>query len=355
MEKNKKIKILYHLPNPNTIYAGRTIYYGYKHAFEDLGHQFKALSPEDNAFELFSEFKPDIFLTSVGPLTFRYLDLVLLKKVKKRGTKVFVNVPFWNSPMSRFRINEVQSLSSNKEWVKLISSNSFGDVYFNICEQNDEKMHGFEKTTGYKHHTVLLAVDKTIPQPKFSEEFASDISFIGTYLPGKQEFIKKHVFPLMKKYKVKLYGRDWTLANRLSNFVQKIGQYYNIPIVKEINKFKPTIEEEREIHFSSTIALNIHEDYQKTNIGEFNERTFKIPASGGFEIVDNVPILKKYFKEDQDIVIGHNTNDWFSKIEYYLQNPNRRRSIIDAGRKKVLEHHTYHNRVEQLLSLYHKL
>ena len=127
----------------------------------------------------------------------------------------------------------------------------------------------------------------------------------------------------MKKYKVKLYGRDWTLANRISNFVQKVGQYFNIPYVKSINKYKPTLEEERQIHFSSTIALNIHEDYQKQCLGDLNERTFKIPASGGFEILDNVPSLKKYFIENKEIVIGYNTNDWFEKIEYYLKYPKK--------------------------------
>ena len=344
-----KLKILFHLPNPDTIYAGRTIYFGYKHAFEDMGHEFRALTQNDNQEELLIDYKPDLFFTSITPLTFRYLDLNLLKRAKSRGTKVLVNTPFWKSPMSKIRINETQSLSRHHDWIKLIQSGNFGDVYFNICEQGDPRMKGFTKTTGYPIHTILLAADKTISQPTFSGEFACDISFIGTYLPEKREFIQKNVFPLMKKYKVKLYGRDWTLSNRISNFAQKVGQYFNIPYVKSMNKYKPTLEQERQIHYSSTIALNIHEDYQKRGMGDLNERTFKIPASGGFELVDNVPSLKKYFKENEEIVIGHNTSDWFEKVEFYLKHPKNRSNIIKRGQKKVLKFHTYHNRVKYII------
>lgn len=34
------MKILYQVLDVNTIYAGRTIFNGYKNAFEDLGHTF---------------------------------------------------------------------------------------------------------------------------------------------------------------------------------------------------------------------------------------------------------------------------------------------------------------------------
>lgn len=348
------MRILYQLPNPDTIYAGRTIYFGYKHAFEDLGHEFKTLTPDSNQEMTFQKYQPDIFITSINSLVFKYLDLDLVKKQKRKGMKVFVNVPFWKSPISKLRINETPSLLNMKNWVKLISSGNFGDAYFNICEQGDNRMDGFEKTTGYKHLTILLAADKTIIQSQYSNKFACDISFIGTYLPGKREFINKHVFPLMKKYKVKLYGRDWTTSNKILNFIQKVGQYFNIPIIKSMIKFKPTIEEERQIHFSSTIALNIHEDYQKRGLGDINERTFKIPASSGFEIVDNVPSLSKYFNE-KELVIAENKKDWFDKIDYYVKNPQKRLPIIKAGKKKVLKEHTYHNRVKQIIKIYKSL
>jgi Uncharacterized protein conserved in bacteria len=47
-----------------------------------------------------------------------------------------------------------------------------------------------------------------------------------------------------------------------------------------------------------------------------------------------------------------NKNDWFEKIDYYMKNPDKRLPIIEAGGRKVLAEHTYHQRVDQLLAIY---
>jgi len=348
----KRLKILYQLPNPDTIYAGKTIYFGYKHAFEDLGHEFKTLTPDSNQKQLFEEYKPDIFMTGIGPLVFKFLDLGLVKKQKKKGMKVLVNTPFWKSPLSKFRINETKSLSNNKEWIKLIMTGDFGDIYYNICEQGDPYMDGFTKTTGYKLHTILLAADKRMCFPDYSERFKTDISYIGTYLPGKKKILDEQVKPLLKKYKVKLYGQDWTFMSRVLGLAQRGGQYFNIPYLKSFLKQSLQLEDERKIYTSSRISINIHEEFQKKYLGSINERTFKIPLSGGFEIVDSVPSIYKYFKDGVDIVIAKNKKDWFDKIDYYIKNPEKKLAIIKAGNKRVMAFHTYHNRINQMIKIY---
>ncbi len=344
------MNILFHLPAPHTIYAGRTIVNGYKHAFEDLGHSFRFLTPDDDQKRTFEEFQPDIFFTGIGPLTFRYLDLEILAKAKKKGTRVFVNTPFWHSPLSKSRINEVPSLSQNKEWIELIKSGKFGDLYYNICEQGDDRMSGFEETTGYKHQTVLLAADKTLLYPEFDQKFHADISYIGTYLPDKRKFFKEYVFPLRDSYDVRLYGQDWTFWDRQLGFVQKVGQYFNLPMLRSLQKPKLLLEDERKIYSSSKVCINIHEEYQK-RYGDINERTFKILCAGGLEVVDNVPTLNKYFEDGKQIVIAKSKSEWFERIEYFISHPDEAKRIGEAGRKRVLEKHTYHQRVEQLISL----
>ena len=81
------MKILFHIPSIYTITASRLVYQGYKNAFTDLGHQFRPLTNEDNPVDLFSQYKPDIFFTSIGPLLFKNLNLKLLKYQKKQGMK----------------------------------------------------------------------------------------------------------------------------------------------------------------------------------------------------------------------------------------------------------------------------
>lgn len=225
-------------------------------------------------------------------------------------------------------------------------------MFFNPFEQGDPRMEGFEKATGYKHTTILLAADKTILYPEFNERFTADISYIGTYLPEKRKFIEDYVYPLRDQYIVRLYGQDWTGKDRVLGMVQKGGQYFNLPVLRSIQKPKLELEDERRIYNSSTISINIHEEYQKRFGGDCNERTFKIPLAGGFEISDDVACIRKYFKDGKEIVIAGNKKQWFEKIKYYIKHPEKRLPIIQAGRKKVLAEHTYHNRVDQILNIY---
>src|SRR5689334_20597641 len=105
------MKFLYHIPSLNAISAARTYYHGYKNAILDMKHEFRAYTVDDNLKKLLEEYEPDIFITSLNPYSLKYIDIPLLKYHKKKGMVVFVNVPFWKSPMSKLRINEAPSLS----------------------------------------------------------------------------------------------------------------------------------------------------------------------------------------------------------------------------------------------------
>lgn len=344
------MKILYHWPNPETVYAGRTISHGYKHAFQDLGHEFRFFSNSESIAEVCDTFSPDIFLTSLNSYYLKSIDLNILKKLKNRGLKVFVNTPFWNSPLSG-RVGESGSLSSNLEYVRLIQSGEFGDIYFNICEPDDARMNGFKKNTGYAPKTLLLAADKLSIYPELSREYVSDIAYIGTNLPQKRDFFRDVIFPLGEKYSLKIYGQDWSLQDKLINLIQKGSQYFDIPVLRSLRKPSLELDDERKVYTSSAISINVHEVYQR-EFGDLNERTFKIPLAGGFEIVDNVPTLHKYFTPGKDIIIAESRDDWWEKIEYYINNPEKRLAITEAGRKRIEKEHTYHNRVETIMKWY---
>ena len=136
------------------------------------------------------------------------------------------------------------------------------------------------------------------------------------------------------------------------SFIHKVGQYFNIPYLKSFKKNRVSFKEERQIYRSSTVSVNIHENYQKKFGRDFNDRTFRILFYGGFEITDEVNSMHKYFKNGKDIIIAKNAEDWLEKINYYLKYPEKRLPIMKAGRENVLNNHTYHNRVNQFLKIY---
>lgn len=343
------MKILYQIPSLETVYAGRFIYEGYKDAFLDLGHKFRPYTSRDNLAVMLEEYNPDIFISSLHRYALKFLDLPLLEKYREKGLVFFNQIQSWKKQSNQFAGGDLQSQT---HLVNLIKKGLAGDIFFHWLKQDDESMDGFTKITGYPFHTILLAANRKIFYYDYDEKYKADISFVGSLLPRKKEFIKKHLFPLINKYKVKIYGNDWTLTNKLKGYIQKFGQYFNIEPLKHIRKIPLAIEDERKVYSSSLISLNIHENHQRRFGSVFNERTFKIIASGGFEITDDVACIRKYFKEGKEIVIAKNKNDWFEKIDYYMKNPDKRLPIIEAGKKKVLAEHTYHDRVKQIINIY---
>jgi len=348
------MKIAYHYPSPYSIYAYRTIYNGFKNAFTDLGHRFLTLTADDSLAKFLDQNKPDIFITASHFYYRKYLDYQLLRQYRDRGMKMLTKIDFWNSPMEKTRVNEAPSLREDNEALKLIIAGLLGDEFFHNVEQGDLRMDGFEEATGFKYHTIPLAADKIILKGEFSAKFQSDIAYVGTNLPQKREFFSNHVFPLSKQYDLRLYGQDWTTQDTVLGWVQRAGQYFNLPYLRSLRKPKLKLEEEAMIYASSKISINVHEEYQKKFGGDCNERTFKIPFCGGFEIVDNVACIKKYFVPEKEIIIADNNKDWDEKIRYYLKNPDKTKDIVEAGKKKVEKYHTYHNRAKQIIEILKK-
>jgi len=344
--------IAYHFPFPETLNAWRTVYNGYKHAFEDKGHDFHTFSGGEGIEKFLTRTKPDIFITSSHYFWRKQLDYEVIKKFRDSGMVVFVKIDFWSSPMNNNRINEAKSMKDDHKLVEMIKSGEIGDIFFHTVEQDDDRMAGFTKFTNKSFFTLPLAADKLSLVEKFDDKFKADISFIGTNLPQKREYFKKWLFPLKQKYDLKLYGQDWTQIDRILGYTQKIGQFFDIGFLKNIRKPKLDITDEAKIYSSTKISVNLHEDFQRKYGGDCNERTFKILACNGFEITDDVSCISRYFEEDKEIVIAHSKKEWFDKIEYYMKNEDERKKIAANGRLKVLRSHTYHNRVDTIVEQY---
>jgi hypothetical protein len=342
------MKIAYFIPTVTTVYAARFIYDGYKEAFVDLGYTFKTITADDDLEEVLAEYEPDIGIISLNNYTEKVFNFKVLQKFRDKGMVLFTQIANW-LPMNK--VMGGTGLINNQNHVELIKNGMAGDIFFHWMEQDEPLMDGFEKTTGYGFETILVAANDKQYFNQYDDKYHFDINYVGSYLGDKKEFIKEHLLPLKKKYNVSINGSDWTKTDKLMGYIQKFAQYYKIKALQNIRDIKINIEQERKLYSSSTISLNIHNKDQRRLGTDFNERTLKIIACGGFEICDNIEMLRRYFKEDE-LVMAKDTKDWFEKIDFYIKNPDKRISIIDAGKKVVLKNHTYRNRVKQIISLY---
>lgn len=194
------------------------------------------------------------------------------------------------------------------------------------------------------------------PDKKFEK---CDIAFVGSAFTQKKDRYEEWLFPLCKKYKVCLYGPGWTLQDKVAAFSQLLARRFNLPrLAKLINSRRLTIsqDDERRLYSSAKICINLHESYKdKTTRGFTNDREFKVPACGGFQISDYIPHLSMFFEPDKEIVLAKTPEEWFSKIDYYLKNEKARKAVQHAGLARVLREHTYRHRVRKIIELYNNL
>jgi spore maturation protein CgeB len=186
-------------------------------------------------------------------------------------------------------------------------------------------------------------------------KYQYDIVYLGAYLPQKKRAFEEVLLPLRRKYRVGVFGPYWTWKDNVLRVGQRVSRDLNSAAAMEFfyrKRIEIPEEEENQLYSSAKIGLNFHERKPDGSQPHYvlNQRTFKIPACGGFEICDYVPALRKYF-DDDEVVMADSGRDFLAKIEYYLTHDDERRAIQANGTAKALKCHTYHQRVRQVLSL----
>ncbi|KKU90615.1 MAG: hypothetical protein UY21_C0021G0015 [Microgenomates group bacterium GW2011_GWA1_48_10] len=332
------MKILYHIPYPGGIGDDRTIYDGYVYAFTDLGHVIAPFTERDSLPEIFRDVKPDFFITSLNMIQ-PHKNAETLRGYRRSGGVVLMKAGIF--------------AETEKELFRLIREDYLADIYAAELEVPD-----FQRFTGKELRMLALAASRKYHFPAApTKKYACDIVYVGANLPKKRDLFRRRLFPLMKKYDVKVFGSDWGILDRavlhplakLERITLGTGAVSNFRIRRQV-----PYEEENQAYASAKISLNFHEQMGDGKTFLLNGRTFKIPASGGFEICDHVPLLRKYFAEDE-VVMAKDDNDFFRKIDYYIAHEAEREKIRRKGTERALRDHTYHNRARLLLGWYEEI
>lgn len=265
----------------------------------------------------------------------------VLREMRQSGTKVCMNV-FWPIPNLPARVEALRRFD-------------VADLY--CGEREPDAMTSFGPDTGKKFVTVPNSANPRLHRPAaFDENFAYDLVFVGAKLPHKRWFNETVLAPLQKKYRVGLFGPYWTIRDNARRAISKGARALGLsPLATLVDRGRFSISEEDEacLYASSKISLNFHErepdNSQPHHI--VNQRTFKIAACGGFQIVDCVRALPKYFAEDEIVTAGFDPKDWFDKIDYYLNHEAERKAIQLRATSRVQSEHMAQNRVELIEKL----
>jgi hypothetical protein len=274
----------------------------------------------------------DIVSTPIEDPAFRGF----LTRAREAGAKVCMNVfwPLLGQPAAR---------------ADALSRFDVADLY--CGEREPDSMRSFESECAKSYFTLPQSANPLYHFPTAPEQrYAYDVVYLGAKLPHKRWFNENVIVPLRGRCRLGLFGPMWTGRDNTLRAASKLSRLGRMPgLARLFDRFRIYIpeEDENKLYSSSKIALNFHErepdNSQPHHI--VNQRTFKIAACGGFQIVDPVGALGRYFNSDEIVTAGFESADWMDKVEYYLQHDEERRAIQGRATARALREHMAHHRV----------
>ncbi|HMA66161.1 MAG: glycosyltransferase [Fibrobacterota bacterium] len=102
---------------------------------------------------------------------------------------------------------------------------------------------------------------------------------------------------------------------------------------------------------STKVNLNINRIQIRTS---FTQRIFDCAACGAFLLTDKRELNSSYFTldgSDQELVDFTSLKDCIDKTEYFITHEDERMAIAARAQRKVLELHTYDNRIASILAI----
>jgi spore maturation protein CgeB len=193
------------------------------------------------------------------------------------------------------------------------------------------------KERGIKQVMYLpCACDQTTYYPQSLDpaaypQLTCTVGFVAVYYPERGALLRQ-----LKGLDLGLWGSGWEAAPEIGEFPP--GTWRGMRI---------TAANAAKVYNLAKICPNVH--HAQTRIGGINTRTFEILAAGGFELVDRVPGLEEHFEVGREIVAFSSPAEFRELTEYYLSHPAERAAIIERGRSRVLQDHTYEKRLEVIL------
>jgi spore maturation protein CgeB len=108
-----------------------------------------------------------------------------------------------------------------------------------------------------------------------------------------------------------------------------------------------------EIMRDSAISLNFSAGFMSDagNDRQIKARTFEVPGAGGFLLTDAAPGLDGVYEIGKEIEVYDGMAELEREIRYYLEHPEERDAIANAGHLRTANCHTYERRLEGLVQL----
>ena len=207
--------------------------------------------------------------------------------------------------------------------------------------QQGECHEAFKRAGAHAVTYLPMAADPAVHRPcaltdAERAEYGADVSFVGAGYPNRRALLPRW---LSKEWSFKLWGNEWEGAANLEPALQRGGARIDTETCMKVFN-------------ASAINLNLHScgsDGLDPDADFVNPRTFELAACGAFQLSDERSLFPDLFT-DQEVVRFRRVEDVPALIRTWLNDPDGRRAVAEAARRRVLRHHTYEHRMKDLLA-----
>ncbi len=321
---NNDLKILIHLPSQLLSPGGYSVFINIFETLTFMGVRAELLKWEDEVEKKFTEFNPNIFLTSDDK---NYIERINWKFIKnyKKDNKIKIGLTasieeYGNTPLSN-RIS--WALDNEIDFYYSFRAKEYTD--------NRKEYQPFFKN-GFKICNIEFGVNllKFYPVPNSNKNL--DYIFFGSTNFAKQKRYFDFFMPILKsKYIGLILGPGWPWA-----------------------KFDIPLEYQKYFYSNSKIALNLHLTEQIEWPCELNERTYILAACKVPQLLDNPALLKYRFNEEA-FFSASNPKNYLKLMHFMMHNPNEVKFRTERMYQEVLSKHTTFHRMENFISFLNKL
>ena len=321
---------------------------GLAHGFRSLGHDVIEITPDDYLIKPNSKISSVLMRATIN-VSAKIFKNAIINAIKKHNPDVlftakgnFIDhevIDFANSrgictinyyPDNNFTHNKITKEILQKYSIFITTKSYHED---NIFPGSSKKIH-------FVSHGYSTLVHRYREQSRSDENFSHDIGYIGSPNEYKLRWMLSVAEHFPDK-RILLGGNRWeklvkgTILERAHSPGPLVGDL----LARAIERCRINIA----VHFGP-VGREGWADQVST-------RTFEIPACGGFMLhIDNEEVRGLY-EPGKEIDVFSTPEELNQKIAYYLDHPEERMRIADAGHKRAVPAYSYDARAAEIVEI----
>ncbi len=217
------------------------------------------------------------------------------------------------------------------DWAMWWTNKPFFESFDIVLTTHRTALEHIEETTGYLPTLFYEAVDTELfnMQAEPKEEYECDYMFAGTDWNDDRD-ITELLDPSVIPYKFNIYGNKWEDYDKFNDYYKGYINHEDMPSV----------------YASTKIVLDDVTRQTQTD-SAVNNRIYDAIATGSLVITNGDRGAREVFGDKLPTFYDQDTLE--QMLDYYINNPDERKLIVEELQSIILEKHTYKKRAEQFM------